>query len=357
MQPQIGIDHPHQRQVQGKLCPLATSCVPMMISAPPPANGFDLPPSARGPIRTGRTTAPPCAHRERRAGSSSSRSTPGPSAASAPRPRRPGRRWARARRRRIGGRPAASRNRCSTIRASQSAHCPPDGRRPGRASPAHSRAGSGTTAPVRPPQPRLDRALPACRKSSARSAALRRAGPRRASRAIRPTRSARAGQARILARLAHWPSFPAKAWPMPAPPGPRERRAQHGHVAGMIQHAVLLLVGGVVFLIDDDQPKVAERQEQRRARAHHHLRAPSATMRHSRRRSVMVTPECHSAGRAPNRASTRVRNSAVRAISGSSTSACRPAAQAFGHRFQIDLGLARPCHALSAASWPKSSAP
>ena len=44
-------------------------------------------------------------------------------------------------------------------------------------------------------------------------------------------------------------------------------------------------------------------------------------VRQQRRRSVIVTPECHSAGFIPNRASTRVMNSPDSAISGSSTSA------------------------------------
>ena len=53
---------------------------------------------------------------------------------------------------------------------------------------------------------------------------------------------------------------------------PIQRRPQHRHVAGIIQHPVLLLVGRVMFFIDHDQPKVAERQEQRRPRPHHQLR-------------------------------------------------------------------------------------
>ena len=49
-----------------------------------------------------------------------------------------------------------------------------------------------------------------------------------------------------------------------------------------------------------------------------------AAARQARRRPAWVTPECHSAGRAPKRASTRSRNSTESAISGRSTSACRP---------------------------------
>ena len=32
--------------------------------------------------------------------------------------------------------------------------------------------------------------------------------------------------------------------------------AHHGHVAGVIVHAVFLLVGGIVLLIDDDQAEI-----------------------------------------------------------------------------------------------------
>ena len=51
-----------------------------------------------------------------------------------------------------------------------------------------------------------------------------------------------------------------------------EARAYHGHVAGVIDHAVLLLEGGVVLLIDDDQAEAAEGEPQRGACADHHLR-------------------------------------------------------------------------------------
>ena len=48
--------------------------------------------------------------------------------------------------------------------------------------------------------------------------------------------------------------------------------AHHGHVAGLIGDAVLLLVGLVVLLIDDDEPEIGEGQEQGRAGADHKLR-------------------------------------------------------------------------------------
>ncbi len=49
--------------------------------------------------------------------------------------------------------------------------------------------------------------------------------------------------------------------------GPLDRGAQHGHVAGVVEGAVLLLVRSVVLLVDDDEPEVGEGQEQRRAGA------------------------------------------------------------------------------------------
>ena len=38
-------------------------------------------------------------------------------------------------------------------------------------------------------------------------------------------------------------------------------RANHGHVAGVITHAVLLLVGRIVLLIDDDEAELGVGQE------------------------------------------------------------------------------------------------
>ncbi len=55
------------------------------------------------------------------------------------------------------------------------------------------------------------------------------------------------------------------------------------------------------------------------------LTSPLATAPHSRSRWRGLIAECHSAGRAPKRTAKRSRNCDVSAISGSSTSACRPA--------------------------------
>ncbi len=54
---------------------------------------------------------------------------------------------------------------------------------------------------------------------------------------------------------------------------PRQVAAHHGHVAGAVGHAVLLLVGAVVFLVDDDQAELGIRQKQRRTGADHHRNA------------------------------------------------------------------------------------
>ena len=80
-----------------------------------------------------------------------------------------------------------------------------------------------------------------------------------------------------------------------------------------------------MLLIHDHQPQVRNGRNKAERAPTTSPASPSAAIFHKRRRSVIVTPECHSAGFAPNRASTRVRNSAVSAISGNSTSACRPA--------------------------------
>ena len=54
-------------------------------------------------------------------------------------------------------------------------------------------------------------------------------------------------------------------------------RPHHGHVAGVVDHALLLLEGGLVFLVHHHQAKVGVGQEQRRARPDQHLHL---TLRH-----------------------------------------------------------------------------
>src|SRR6266849_9546085 len=48
-----------------------------------------------------------------------------------------------------------------------------------------------------------------------------------------------------------------------------ERAAHHGHVAGVINYAVLLLEGAVMLLVDDDEAEFGKRREQCRACADH----------------------------------------------------------------------------------------
>ncbi len=63
LQTEVGIDDPDQGQ-EWKVVPLATSCVPMMMSAPPRRFRRSFP-SGRAPNRRGQTRAPPRAPRER----------------------------------------------------------------------------------------------------------------------------------------------------------------------------------------------------------------------------------------------------------------------------------------------------
>ena len=66
-----------------------------------------------------------------------------------------------------------------------------------------------------------------------------------------------------------------KAWRCRCQHNPRaaEACAQNRHIAGVIEHAVILLVRGVMLFIDDDQSEVLIRQKQRRARTDNDLRA------------------------------------------------------------------------------------
>ena len=121
-----------------------------------------------------------------------------------------------------------------------------------------------------------------------------------------------------------------------------EPRAHHRHVAGVVDDAFLLLERGLVLLVDHDQAEIGERQEQRRARADHHRRRRRRPPRaRSIRRTREDRSECQTAGATPKRRSNRSSHCEDSAISGSSTSAWRSCAQAFGDGLQIDLGLAR----------------
>ena len=108
-----------------------------------------------------------------------------------------------------------------------------------------------------------------------------------------------------------------------------QRGAQHRHIAGLVDDPVLLLVGGIVLLVDDDQPEFGEGQEQRRTGADDHARpaggdgppgVPALGCRHVGMPLLRAAPR--------NAARNRSSHCAPRAISGSSTSTCRPAASA-----------------------------
>ena len=102
-------------------------------------------------------------------------------------------------------------------------------------------------------------------------------------------------------------------------------RAHHGHVAGVIVHALVLLVGLVVFLVDDDQPEIRVGKKQRRARADHDLSFACRDGRPSCARGCAASSsECHSSGRTPKRAANRSRNCpSARSPASGSAPACR----------------------------------
>ncbi len=104
-----------------------------------------------------------------------------------------------------------------------------------------------------------------------------------------------------------------------------QARTHHRHVAGVINHALLLLEGALVLLVHHQQPEIGEGQKQRRTGADHHRGLPSATARQVARRTRAGRSECQAAGRMPKRAAKRSSHCAESAISGSRTRACRPA--------------------------------
>ncbi len=118
-------------------------------------------------------------------------------------------------------------------------------------------------------------------------------------------------------------------------------RAHHRHVARVIVHAVFLLVGRVVLLIDDDEAELLERQKQRRARpgddlhfaARHRLPGARALARRDLR-MPFGRPCAEALGEAVEKAvgERDLRQQDQRLLA---------AAQGFGDRLEIDLGLAR----------------
>ena len=112
-------------------------------------------------------------------------------------------------------------------------------------------------------------------------------------------------------------------------------------VAGVVLDPVFLLEAGLVSLVDDDQTEVRIGEEQRGAGADRDRRfaagdpAPGAA---ALGRAQVRVPRHRSAAEASLEA---LQEGSVSAISGSSTSACFPCAEALGDGFEIDFGLAR----------------
>ncbi len=125
-----------------------------------------------------------------------------------------------------------------------------------------------------------------------------------------------------------------------------EPRAHHRHVAGVVDHAFLLLECGLVLLVDHHEAEVGERQEQRRPGAHHDRRR---ALRHRApghaadpRGEVGVPHRRRDAEAAleplqPLRGQRDLRQQHQRLAA---------LAQALRHRLQVDLGLAGPGHAI-----------
>ena len=153
-------------------------------------------------------------------------------------------------------------------------------------------------------------------------------------------------KARIFARFGIGPAFQAGRGRGQHHRRAADRRAQHRHVAGIVENTLFLLVAAVVFLIDHDQPQLAERQEQRRARAHHKLRLPRgqhppdpAAFGDGHARMPFGGPRAK-AGLDPRQEIRRQRNFRQQ------HQRLPPRPQAFGDRLQIDFRLARPGDAL-----------
>ena len=102
-----------------------------------------------------------------------------------------------------------------------------------------------------------------------------------------------------------------------------------------------------MLLVDDDEPDVGERRERRPAASRRRCRRRRARIRrHSSARSPSPRPEWTSATRASRSARSRSTSGRARAISGTSTSAGRPALERRGDRLDVDRGLAAAGHAV-----------
>ena len=123
-------------------------------------------------------------------------------------------------------------------------------------------------------------------------------------------------------------------------------RPHHRHVAGVIADAVLLLVGGIVLLIDDDQPEVGVRQKQSRTRPDHHRHIARRDRRPGAR--ALARRELRMPFRRPH---AEPLGKAIEELRGQRDLRHQDqhlffAPDRFGHRLEIDLGLARAGHAV-----------
>ena len=192
--------------------------------------------------------------------------------------------------------------RCSTSQASVIGRIRTDGRKPGRASAAHSRGGSGTAAPARLCASVSSIAAISARREPAarlrRGLALDRRGRSPAARAA-PKRAGSRSQ-RVASALGVAASVSSDGVAEASTIGAFSiLRAHHGQVARVVDDALLLLVGAVVLLVDDDQAEIRRTAgtapSARRRRPARSAARDVASRRAARWRSVR--PECHSAGR------------------------------------------------------------
>ncbi len=122
---------------------------------------------------------------------------------------------------------------------------------------------------------------------------------------------------------------------------PGDVAAHHRHVAGVIVHAVFLLVDRVMFFIDDDQAEIGVGQEQRRAGAD-----DDADLAGGHRMPGAGADARAQLGMPLRRAHPESRRETIQRLRGErdfrhQDQALAAARYRFGHRLEIDLGLAR----------------
>ncbi len=120
-----------------------------------------------------------------------------------------------------------------------------------------------------------------------------------------------------------------------------EMGADHGHVARLIDDALVLLERSVVLLVDDDEAELGERQEQRRARADDDADqafGDAAPDRAPLGAAHFGMPQRRRAAEAATEALDPLRR---QRDFGQQDQRLRAGAQRFGDRLEIDFGLAR----------------